>query len=583
MTARGDSRQTVHRRLALAGGCCLLAVAASGQTFSNLYSFSGVRGNADGGYPSSLLLSSNGQFYGTCVNDGMNGWGDVYQMASTGTPAPAYSFTYSSTTYDGATPYAGLTQGTNGLLYGMAKVGGTNGSGTIFAVKTNGTSFTSLYSFARLRTNPKTTFNTNADGATPGYALALNTNNGNFYGTAQQGGTNSYGTVFEVTHQGKVTVFYSFSNSVDGATPQAPLMLHTNGSLYGTALGGGSNGYGTIFQVTSAGRVTPIYSFTNGSDGAAPEGALVNGKDGYLYGTCSAGGTNGSGTIFKITTNGVLTPLYSFTPGITYQNDPDLPQDQYNADGIYPKSLLLGSDGNFYGVAYYGGLNGAGSVFQFTRSGELNVLYSFNNGSYGPNSDGANPISLIQYTDGNLYGTAYQGGSNGVGTFFSIGLTPSITTQPASQATALRGNASFSLTCVSAQSCQWQFDGANLPNATNYTLFITNAQITNAGFYQAIVTNLNGATTSCVVSLSITDVPVRFLTSGGAMWYGGGQFSVEVSNLTGQGAMVIEASTNLMQWAPICTNPSGFGTAPFTDAAAGNFPFRYYRATTPGP
>jgi uncharacterized repeat protein (TIGR03803 family) len=569
---------SVRRGLALAGGCWLLALGASGQSFDILYSFSSAANNAVGRNPSSLTLSTNGNFYGTCVNEGTQGWGAIYQMTAAGTPAPLYSFTNGS---DGANPYAGLTQGTNGLFYGLAQSGGSNAYGTIFDVKTNGT-FSSLYSFASLAYDSKTAQLTNANGAAPQSPLVLNSNNGNFYGTAPDGGANGYGTVFQVTHQGKVTVFYSFSNLVDGAYPEAALLLYTDGNLYGTASGGGSNspGYGTIFQVTAAGQVKAIYSFTNGSDGAAPQGALIDGKDGHLYGTCSAGGSNGTGTIFKITTNGVLTALYSFSPGAQFPNTQGI-ENQYNADGINPKGLLLGSDGNFYGVAYYGGANGSGTVFQFTKSGALNVLYAFSYSGSQPNSDGANPVSLVQYTNGNFYGTAYEGGTNGAGAFFTVGLPPTITDQPTNQSIALHSNAIFSLTAAAALSCQWQFDSANLPNATNYTLSITNAQVTNAGSYQAIVTNSNGATTSAVVTLSLTNVPVSFLAGPGASQYSGGQFSLRLTNLTGQGAVILEASSNLLQWTPIYTNPSGFGAASFIDAAAANYPFRYYRALTP--
>jgi uncharacterized repeat protein (TIGR03803 family) len=567
--------QTFQRRLALAAGFCLLTVAVSAQSFSVLHTFSGVSTDPVGGNPSSLMLSSNGNFYGTCVYEGAQQWGALFKMTAAGTPAPLYSFTNGPAPYDGANPYAALTQGTNGLLYGVAQSGGTNGLGTIFDISTNG-AFTSLFSFVR----EKGPHLTNANGAIPKFPLVLNTNNGDFYGTAEEGGLNGYGTVFQITHQGTLTVFYSFSNNVDGAYPQAGLLLYTNGLLYGTAIDGGSNGYGTVFQLTAAGSVTPIYSFTNGSDGANPQGALIDGKDGQLYGTCSAGGSNGTGTIFKITTNGVLTPLYAFGVPTQFPGTGGV-ENEYNADGINPMGLLLGSGGNFYGAAYYGGLNGSGSIFQFTRSGALTVLYAFNYSGGQANSDGANPTSLLEYENGNFYGTAFDGGTNNTGTFFTIGVAPAITAQPTNQAIALNGSASFSLSATGAQSYQWQFDGTNLPSATDFTLSITHAQIANAGSYQAVVTNINGATTSSVVTLSITNVPVSFLRETGDLRYTNGQFALTLTDLTGQGEIVIEASTNLRQWTPIYTNPPGFGAAPFVDSAAGSFRYRFYRAVTP--
>ncbi len=579
LTVPGHGRVPFRRRLILvAAGCWLLALTASAQTFNVLYTFSGVEGNPDGANPSNLILANNGLFYGTCVNLGLEGWGDIYQLTPTGALTPMYSFTnHSPVPFDGSYPYAGLTQGTNGLLYGLAQSGGSNGTGTIFAVDTNGT-FSSLYSFTALTRKTGTTpaVSTNADGATPKCALVLNTNDDNFYGTAVQGGVNSYGTVFQVTHGGKVTVLYSFSNSVDGSSPQAALLLYTNGDFYGTAFSGGSNGYGTVFQVTAAGALTSLYSFTNGIDGAEPEGALIDGKDGLLYGTCSAGGMNGTGTIFKLTTNGVLTSLYSFSAGTSSFFG------QFNTEGLSPNVLLLGNDGNFYGTTQFGTPGGDGSIFQFTRSGALNMLYAFSSDNDGgPNSDGGNPASLVQYHDGVFYGTALRGGANSAGTFFTLGLPPVITAQPTNQAVALYGNASFSLTANGALGCQWQLDGNAVPNATNETLSITNAQIADAGSYLAILTNFNGATTSSVVTLSITNAPVLFLTNIGDLQFGGGQFAMQLTNLTGQGAAVIEASTDLLQWTPIYTNPSGFGEAYINDSEAGNFPVRFYRAITP--
>jgi hypothetical protein len=106
-------------------------------------------------------------------------------------------------------------------------------------------------------------------------------------------------------------------------------------------------------------------------------------------------------------------------------------------------------------------------------------------------------------------------------------------------------------------------------------------QVANAGFYQAILTNLNGPTASSVVTLSITNVAASFLTNADALQYGGGQFTLELTNLTGQGAVVIEASSDLLQWTPVFTNPSGFGTAQYIDTGAGSYSNRFYRAWTP--
>jgi len=566
--ARRDAiSESLGRRLAVACGLWVAATGAPAQTLSVLYTFTnGVGGALSAG----LMQDTSGNVYGTTVNGGTNGWGSIYQMSRLGTLTPLHSFKGG---VDGGGPYAALAQGTNGLFYGTAQVAGTNGYGAVFQVSSNG-SFTSLYSFhALVGANL-----TNVDGATPKYALTLGTN-GNFYGTASQGGTNGQGTVFEVTHQGEVTVLYSFSNSVDGAAPSGPLLQFTNGLLYGTSIGGGSNGHGTVFQVTAAGNVTAIYSFTNGIDGGAPQAGVIDGQDGYLYGTCKIGGANGTGTVFKITPGGNLTPLYSFGPSTNY---PDLEWHPYNADGIAPRTLILGADGNFYGVAYYGGQNGSGTIFQLTPGGVFTVLYTFNfDQSSGTNSDGANPVGLLQATDGSFYGTAYEGGAAGGGTFFRLGLPPQITLQPASESVGLNSNAAFTVSASGALSCQWQFGTNDIVDATSYTLSLTNVQISDAGYYEAIVTNVNGGTTSAVVTLSITNVPLSFATGAGAAQYNSGQFTLTLTNLTGQGTLVIEASSDLQQWTPIFTNSPAYGTLPFIDADAGAYATRFYRAVTP--
>ena len=220
---------------------------------------------AAGGNPGGMIQGTDGNFYGSAVNGGTNAWGALFEFSTAKGITPLYSFNAGD---DGANPGAALTQGTNGLFYGVAESAGANGSGTIFNVSSGG-AFSPLYSFARLR--PKAELLTNDDGAAPVCALTLGAN-GNFYGTAPEGGINSYGTIFEVTHQGKVTVLYAFSNSIDGASPEAPLLQFTNGNLYGTAYAGGSNGYGTIFGLTEAGKVTPLYSFTNGADESSRKG-----------------------------------------------------------------------------------------------------------------------------------------------------------------------------------------------------------------------------------------------------------------------------------------------------------------------
>jgi uncharacterized repeat protein (TIGR03803 family) len=124
---------------------------------------------------------------------------------------------------------------------------------------------------------------------------------GNLYGTTEVGGTNAYGAIFRITTNGVFTPLYSFTDGHDGAYPEAALMQANDGNLYGTAYEGGTNSYGTIFRITTSGTLTSPYSFTDGHDGADPLAGLVQANNNNLYGTAPGGGTNDDGTVFELT------------------------------------------------------------------------------------------------------------------------------------------------------------------------------------------------------------------------------------------------------------------------------------------
>src|ERR1019366_5240943 len=198
-----------------------------------------------------------------------------------------YNFTNGS---DGAHPYAALILSGN-TLYGTASEGGSSGAGTVFAANTDGSGFTILHSFTN-----------GSDGAYPRGGLILSGNT--LYGTAQQGGNAGSGTVFAVNTDGSgFTTLHSFTNGSDGAYPYAGLILFGN-TLYGTANGGDSPGPGTVFAVNTDGAgFTTLHSFTNRGDGAYPRGGLVLSGN-TLYGTAAGGGGLGWGTVFAVITNG---------------------------------------------------------------------------------------------------------------------------------------------------------------------------------------------------------------------------------------------------------------------------------------
>ena len=375
-------------------------------------------------YAVTVASQTPGVTCGTSSASGTTGIADVTVTVScsAGTESVLYSF---STGTDGASPNAGLITDANGNMYGTTSYGGSGrGAGTVFKLSTSG-SETVLYRFGT---------NSTRDGANPQAGLIMDAN-GNLYGTTLYGGSNGRGTVFKLTPNGSgysETVLYSFGatnpigSTTDGANPQAGLIMDANGNLYGTTLYGGSNGKGTVFKLTPSGSETVLYSFgaTNpiGSttDGANPYASLIMDTYGNLYGTTLYGGNSNNGTVFKLTPNDSgysETVLYSF--GATNPIGS-------TTDGTYPySSLIMDASGNLYGTTFDGGNNNKGTVFKLTPSGSETVLYSFGaTNPIGSTTDGTNPYSsLIMDANGNLYGTTSGGGSKGNGTVFK--LTPS--------------------------------------------------------------------------------------------------------------------------------------------------------------
>jgi uncharacterized repeat protein (TIGR03803 family) len=291
-------------------------------------------------------LGKDGNFYGTTFQGGdlnLNfGYGDgtIFQATTNGTLTKLVDFSYTDI---GANP-TGLTLGKDGNFYGTTEIGGSNGYGTVFQVMTNG-SFTKLVDFSYTAT-----------GADP-TGLTLG-EDGNFYGTTSKGGSSGFGTVFQMTPNGTMTTLVSFSGTADGAYPLGTLTPGNHGNFYGTTHQGGNTnlnsnrGFGTIFQVTTNGNLIMLGNF-NGTNGASPIG-LTLGKDGAFYGlTGSGGNTNlnfgyGYGTVFKLTTNGILTTLVYFN----------------GTNGAGPTGLTLGKDGNLYGTTGGGGNGNLGTVFR---------------------------------------------------------------------------------------------------------------------------------------------------------------------------------------------------------------------------
>jgi uncharacterized repeat protein (TIGR03803 family) len=313
--------------------------------------------NTDGANPfAGLVQATDGNFYGTTYYGGAYGYGTVFKITSAGKLTMLHSFDNT----DGANPMAGLVQATDGNFYGTTEDGGASGAcaagcGTVFKITPAG-EVTTLHSFD------------STDGAYP-FAGLVQATDGDFYGTTQNGGAHDVppcasggavgcGMIFKITPGGTLTTLHSF-DLTDGAGPEAGLVQATDGNFYGTTVGGGDLsciltpgfGCGTVFEITPAGKLTTLHSFCSQIeciDGSYPTAALVQATDGNFYGTTGGGGSLvwpvaifGCGAVFRITLKGSLETLYAFD-GVT--------------DGYFPiAGLVQATDGNLYGTTGEGG------------------------------------------------------------------------------------------------------------------------------------------------------------------------------------------------------------------------------------
>ncbi|MGH8093952.1 MAG: choice-of-anchor tandem repeat GloVer-containing protein [Chthoniobacterales bacterium] len=379
---------------------------AQNATLTDLHPFAG---NPDGAFPGDALLQdTDGTFYGTTFGGGAANLGTVFKMTTTGmvcTVTILYSFTGGE---DGLFPTAGLVKATDGNFYGTTTESFNSDAlgGTVFRITPSGT-LTVLSKFPG-----------GAGGSMP-YPSLVQGKDGLLYGTTFGGGGAGTGfgagTVFTIdptqTPPITPTFLHAFSGGADGGSVYAGVIQSTvDGNFYGATYGGGivnsqfPDGAGTVFKITPGGTLTTLHTFTGGSDGANPRGGLVQDSQGDFYGTTTAGDvssmTPSGGTVFKITSAGVLTTLHSFT--LTEGSIPIAP-------------LIQAADGNFYGTAETGG-DSDGTIFKITPSGALTVLYTFNG------TDGRQPqAALLQGSDGSFYGTtAFGGGDSSDGQIFRL-------------------------------------------------------------------------------------------------------------------------------------------------------------------
>jgi uncharacterized repeat protein (TIGR03803 family) len=413
--ASGRSHEAGHvRKLSLSKMGCMVSLfcAAAGivspsQTespvateFKPLVSFEGENG-ANPGFVN-LVQGKDGNLYGTTeVSTGTGG--TVFKISPAGKLTTIHVFC--TTGYpcpDGEGPYAGLTLASNGKFYGTTYYGGTTAfDGTVFQITLAG-KLTTLHRFK------------GTDGAQPQAPPVLGSDGKNLYGPTVYGGSKKDGTLYEMSAAGGNFVSVSFTGA-NGVHPYAQLVQGKDGNFYGTTAQV-TSGNGTVFAITENDGLTTLHTFHGGDgNGGGPNGGLIQATNGLFYGTTSAGGAHGKGgTVFSITPAGKLTTIHSFC------GQPDC------ADGANPlASLVQGSDGNLYGTTYHGGTNdvacnaGCGTIFRITTAGKFTKLYNFC--SQSDCTDGTQPEGgLVQHTNGTFYGTAFSGGSGGVGTVYSL-------------------------------------------------------------------------------------------------------------------------------------------------------------------
>ena len=497
--------------------CAASGISSPAQSVTAVVSFN----NTEGAYPTGLIQGTDGNFYGTTSIGGANtacdaglaGCGTVFKLTPSGTLTTLYSFCALPNCTDGWFPQAALVQGTDGNFYGTTASGGNFGrnseynGGTVFKITSAGV-LTTLYNFCSSGAFCN-------DGWYPAAALIQSTD-GNFYGTTEFGGFSLYcywpngcGSVFVVTPTGTETTIYSFcvqNNCPDGFNPPGGLVQASDGNFYGTTFGG-TTGYGTLFGITAGGALTTLHTFDTTDDAKYPRGTLVQASNGNFYGVTSEGGANDQGTVFEMTLGGVngnaLTTLYSFC-------------SQTNcADGSEPVAgLVQASNGNLYGTTLAGGTAG-GTVFEITTGGALTILYNF---CIQTNcTDGGAPLSsLIQASNGNLYGATQQGGSSstcpyqfGCGIVFSI---PGPVIIPASS-TGCNGvyNGTFSgnLIISSGEICEFRAGGVTGSiTMTGGSLILTNATVGGS-------VEIQGGTFTLGPSLTIQgDLQIQNLPTG---------------------------------------------------------------------
>lgn len=350
-----------------------------------------------GSSPTGELTESGGLLFGLTYGGGSNGVGTLFEY-------DPVNFTLTvRANFDGAGkgsyPNGSLVKASNGLLYGMASLGGANGFGTLFEYNTGTTTLTKKIDF------------NSANGALPQSKL-FQASDTNLYGNTTNGGTNNEGVLFRyVIGTNSLTVRASFSSADIGNNPASSLTQAADGKLYGVAPYGGPTGNGTLFAYDPTNdSMSKRVDFSNSSNGSNPQSGMVIAPNGLFYGMTSLGGANAQGV------------LYEYDPATdTYTNKVDL--SLAGTGGSPSGSLVLASNGNLYGMTSAGGANGDGVIFEYVPGSiSVSVKVNFSAATIGSVLKGA----LMQPVSGTLlYGMTSSGGPSSHGTLFTFDLANS--------------------------------------------------------------------------------------------------------------------------------------------------------------
>jgi uncharacterized repeat protein (TIGR03803 family) len=448
--------------------CIFLAsTSLSAQVLTLLHIFGESTGitNFDGEQPRADLVLWGDTLYGTTPLGGSNGYGTVFSVSTTSTNFTVlHSFTGGS---DGSIPNKDLVR-LGDTLYGL--VGrGTNlvGYGALFSMDTKGGNFTIVYPF---------TTDSGGSIGQPNGGLIFSSNA--LYGTAYSGGLSNAGTIFSITTNGTFTLLHLFNSPTDGANPLGTLLL-SEGTLYGTTRNGGTNGqFGTVFSLNIANNnFAVLHTFSSGStlDGHNPDAGLVlSGSN--LFGTTVFGGANNGGAVYSINTNGAnYSIVHSFNPAA---GEGKLPEAGLLLNGNTLYGTTLGNGSNLTGTIY--SVNTDGSSFS--------TLYTFsavNENEGDTNPDGSEPYDTLAMSGNILYGTTSLGGITGMGDVFSLAILPGISSASVAgtnlvltASNGVAGESYFALASpsLSVPLSQWTPIATNaLSSGGNFTFTATNA------------------------------------------------------------------------------------------------------------